>query len=213
MKYNISKDFLHTEYIINRKSSRQIAVIVGCHPSWIIELCKRYEIILRTKREALLGRKKVLTKKRTPHSEETKKKIGLANKGQTRKGVPLSDERKKKVGDFHRGKKLSTEQKQLYANIFKGKGNPNWKGGISSESNLIRTSEEYQQWRNKVIERDKWTCLKCNNGKGKRLNAHHIKSFKYFPDLRFDINNGVTLCRECHFSLHSSNRKAVCLMV
>jgi hypothetical protein len=61
----------------------------------------------------------------------------------------------------------------------------------------IRYSSQSENWRNKVFKRDDYTCQICHS-KGGYLEAHHIKPFAYFPDLRFDINNGKTLCRKCH---------------
>ena len=53
------------------------------------------------------------------------------------------------------------------------------------------------EWRNAVYKRDDYTCQDCQI-KGKRLNAHHIKGFKDYPELRFDLDNGITLCVDCH---------------
>jgi 5-methylcytosine-specific restriction endonuclease McrA len=66
-----------------------------------------------------------------------------------------------------------------------------------SEQLQIRQSKEYYHWRKQVFKRDNYTCVFCNE-KGGRLNADHIKSFAIYPDLRLDINNGRTLCVECH---------------
>ncbi len=78
-----------------------------------------------------------------------------------------------------------------------GDKNPMWKGGVTSENDLLRRSTQYKIWRKSVFERDNYTCLICGEVGG-RLNAHHIKSFADFPELRFDVSNGTTLCFSCH---------------
>jgi hypothetical protein len=78
-----------------------------------------------------------------------------------------------------------------------GETNPNWKGGITPRNALERKTSQYKEWREKVFARDNFTCRKCGKS-GEYLNAHHIKPFALFPDLRLDINNGITLCVLCH---------------
>ena len=78
-----------------------------------------------------------------------------------------------------------------------GDKNPMWGGGISSEDSKLRRTIEYRLWREAVYARDNWTCQKCGK-QGVRLNAHHIKSFADYPELRFAIDNGQTLCLKCH---------------
>ena len=80
-----------------------------------------------------------------------------------------------------------------------GENNPRWKGGISLENTKIRSSKEYKEWRKAVFARDEYACVLCGaSGSKKPLNADHIKSFADHPELRFDINNGRTLCEDCH---------------
>lgn len=64
-----------------------------------------------------------------------------------------------------------------------------------------RNYPEYEEWRKSVFERDNYTCQKCNV-RGGDLEAHHINSYKEYPDLRLDINNGITLCKKCHKDEH-----------
>ena len=61
----------------------------------------------------------------------------------------------------------------------------------------IRYSAAMDRWRKAVFERDNWTCQACNV-RGGTLNADHIKPFYLFPELRFSLDNGRTLCVACH---------------
>ena len=56
---------------------------------------------------------------------------------------------------------------------------------------------EDREWRQAVFERDDWTCQECGQ-KGGRLQADHIKPFATHPELRHDLDNGRTLCVDCH---------------
>lgn len=87
-----------------------------------------------------------------------------------------------------------------------GKRHWNWKGGVTDISHRIRESSEYKQWRKSVFTKDKYTCQHCGKTGG-NLNAHHIKPFSLYPDMRFDVNNGITLCRECHIKIHKTERE------
>jgi hypothetical protein len=81
-----------------------------------------------------------------------------------------------------------------------GEKHPNWMGGITPINNKIRNSVEYKLWRKSVFERDNYTCVWCGEKElvSGKLNADHIKPFALFPELRFAIDNGRTLCENCH---------------
>lgn len=61
---------------------------------------------------------------------------------------------------------------------------------------------DYRHWRKAVFERDRYTCQQCG-AIGGTLNAHHIRSWRDYPALRFEVSNGVTLCVVCHANQHA----------
>lgn len=67
-----------------------------------------------------------------------------------------------------------------------------------------RKTPNYRKWRRDVIERDK-VCQMC--GTDQKLEAHHIKPFAKFPELRFSLENGITLCKSCHRQHHKQERE------
>lgn len=86
--------------------------------------------------------------------------------------------------------------------LYIGSWNGNWQGGITKEYQKIRNSDEYKEWRLRVFKRDYFTCQCCKKV-GRNIHAHHIKDFSSHVELRFDVNNGITLCDLCHAKLHN----------
>ena len=130
----------------------------------------------------------------------------------------LSDEQSgqllKAFKSFHLGEEINLESMLSIAfvpfkNQFRiddkksriGENHWNWQGGITEENHALRCSAEYANWRIFVFARDKYRCMECGGVDGV-LNAHHIKKWSEYPELRFDVDNGLTLCEKCHKELH-----------
>ena len=152
------------------------------------------------------------------HSEEAKRRIGKASMGNKyRLGTKQSKETRKKISDGNKGKiippwhRLKISEAHLGKVMVSGGRCWNWKGGVSKIDKMCRGIREYMQWRSDVFSRDKWICRTCGIT-GVYVTAHHIKSFgkiirenniKTLADARkcrelWDINNGITLCEDCH---------------
>lgn len=56
----------------------------------------------------------------------------------------------------------------------------------------------YREWMNSVKKRDNWKCRISNDSCKGKLESHHIYDWKNFPKLRYQINNGITLCHAHH---------------
>ena len=159
-----------------------------------------------------------------------KKKRGLIPP--SRKGSKLTKKHKKRLSEYNKGRKHSKEMKEKSRIAKLGKKNPmygktgnkhpQWVGSkIKCFNKRIRKCLQYIQWRSDIFQRDNWICQTCNI-KGGKLQAHHIKPFvvilqdnniKTFEQAidckeLWDINNGVTLCEDCH-KLTKSYKKRI----
>ena len=130
---------------------------------------------------------------------EVKEKMSLAKIGKTtwNKGIKMWENKEHPRGT--KGMKFpnNTGEKSRF-----------WRGGVSSENELIRHSPEYKEWRTMVFVRDKYTCQICKKVGGK-IHADHIKTFAHHPELRFEITNGRTLCVDCHYKTDTYGSKAI----
>ena len=102
-------------------------------------------------------------------------------------------------------------RRSKYHKNLKGKKNPNYKHGKTSLADKIRQTEQYVIWRNKVYQKDNYTCQLCKEH-GRKLHAHHklpLINLILFFNLKtvaqaskckvlWDPRWGITLCRKCH---------------
>lgn len=75
-------------------------------------------------------------------------------------------------------------------------------GIIKENIDEIRMSYKYQKWKQTVLSYNPNCCNKCGKSPTPLnniiLHVHHIKSFAKYPEIRFDIKNGIVLCSSCH---------------
>lgn len=149
------------------------------------------------------------------HTVETRKKIS-----ESRKGIKFSESHKEKLRLAKLGKpragdpskwKHSLESRLKNSVAHRGDKSANWKGGLSSLNKRLRRSLQYRQWRTAVFKRDNYTCVWCGANK-KYLNADHIKQYALIIKEQgistyeqavsceelWQVNNGRTLCIDCH---------------
>lgn len=142
-----------------------------------------------------------ILKKMPKHLFEKDNKINLGrvpwNKGL--KGVQIA---------WNKGVKSPwTTKRNLETNhLMRGENAYHWKGGKTSrERKILMGRQEYKQWRINVLERDNYTC-QCCGIRGVELHGHHIKGWAEYPELRYDVENGVALCRPCHELTYTKNK-------
>jgi len=170
------------------------------------ETCKKISISKKGSISWNKGKKcPQLMGKGRPHSFETRRKIGLAGKGrvvsvETRKKI--SDSQKKVIHTKERNKKISIAKKgRKYKPMSEERRRKLRENSKSPINKLIRKSQEYEVWRNSVFQRDNYTCQKYKN-RGEVLHPHHILNFSKHPELRFSIDNGITLSASAHREFH-----------
>jgi 5-methylcytosine-specific restriction endonuclease McrA len=108
-----------------------------------------------------------------------------------RKGKKHTNETKRKISITH--------QK---SGRYNGKNNPNYNHNLTENDRIISKNRNhisgYGRFKKEVLKRDNYTCQKC--GSHEHLQVHHINNFKDFKEQRTELNNGVTLCKNCHES-------------
>lgn len=132
------------------------------------------------------------------HTAEWKENMSRIMKG--RKPV-ITPEGRERIRLALTGRKASEETRRKMSIASKGRNagekSCNWRGGVTPMHKKIRKSLDYKIWRQSVYIRDKYTCVWCKQVGGKIV-ADHIKPFAIYPELRFSLENGRTMCESCH---------------
>lgn len=129
------------------------------------------------------------------HSLETIKQMSESKKGQIA---------------WNKGIKCPWTTERNLRDNPKRKGENHWKW-ISDRTKIIpkqkRNDYAYKEWRKNVWLRDNWRCKIANPDCKGRIEAHHILGWTEYPELRYQVNNGITLCHTHHPRKRSEEAK------
>jgi hypothetical protein len=133
-------------------------------------------------------------------TEETRKKISLAKTGSkypNRKTRIITEEMRVK---WRENLKKRKPQKGIKRLDITGENHPNW---IKDRTQLKKSDRKYldysyMNWRRNVKKRDNSKCRLSNCDCKGQLESHHIFNWRDYPELRYVINNGITLCHFHH---------------
>lgn len=218
-KVNINKEILVDLYIT--KDASEIAKIINCSTRTVIRRLKTYNIKIKNK--LININKKQLIQLYINEKTSSEKISEIFN------CVPSTVIKRLKKYNI----KTRTFKETFNYRNHSGKNNPAYIDGRTPISKSIRTLQEYDNWRKEIFERDNFTCQQCEDSTGGNLVAHHKKQFaiilneflkeydqfspledketllrlatKYKPF--WNIENGKTLCKDCHKEKHLKEAK------
>ena len=177
--------------------------------------CKNKYILTNGVSEATKRKMSESAVRKLKEHPELLEKIRISNIGRIRSRESIEKQRVKVTGQ----KRTLEQIERMKKNMKRGADSNFWKGGISSLKHLVDDCDISKRWKRSILERDNFTCQVCGQY-GETLEIHHKIPFadilhkivdenptktkdelfeicKKDPVL-WDINNGVTLCHNCH---------------
>lgn len=126
-------------------------------------------------------------------------------------GKEWSEESKAKMSQSHKGKTLSEEHREKIElaqrrRVQEGTHNMYISDRTKLAKKQERNDSSYKEWRMSVYKRDNFICRMKNQDCSGRIIAHHILGWASYPELRYEVNNGITLCQD-HHPLRRSEEK------
>lgn len=191
-----SENVIVENYSSGNYSFVDLAVIFGCSYNAIGRVLRKYF----SKDEIAAHKQDILIKKQNAPDFVQRRSLIASDihKDNPHIAKMISQKAKKRWASPN----FKEEMKVVFSAAKQGIDIDDWKGFKTPENVRIRSSKEYADWRLSVFKRDNFTCQICDDAKGGNLQAHHLSFFASDIEKRFDINNGVTLCEECHRKIH-----------
>lgn len=186
-KYRLPELIIVDRLLNTDATTRSLALEFECSDSVIKRIFRKHTT-----------EKQRLDAKNRKHGEKTKGNPFLW-KHSNWTGRKHTKEAKEKQSTSHIGKKKNLHERIAQSARIQGVALSDWKEFSSSKIDRLKSSSDYRSWRNSVFLRDDWTCQECGV-RGVKLHSHHIKPKSVYPELIFNVENGITLCVECHKS-------------
>lgn len=201
LSLTLTRDFLEKEYLLNKKTIKEIAILVSCSWGVIDYYLKKWGIPIRNISEGKKGRKI------GPQSEEHKRKRSesMLGRKQTKEHIAKLSLSRRKYSIVHckdckkqLKSHFSKRCRECYQLFKKGKNHPNWKGGISKFGYPIIFNKELKE---KILKRDNYKCQLCPSEH--LLSIHHID----YNKRNCSDKNLITLCRKCNSKVNFNRPK------
>lgn len=206
-----NKDWLYEEYIVKDREAQDIAdecdTDLRTIRRWISEfnLCEKRKTGEKITKELLYDLYRVQNKTTLEIGEMFGLSDGAILYWLRKYGIPAftSSEITRRYlyekGGLEKARLTqSTMEKRIKSScIQRGIKIEDFDGFVTTEQHMERNNTYYKEWRTKVFERDNYTCQCCGKHGG-NLNAHHLYNFAQYPELKYDVDNGVTICPKCH---------------
>lgn len=173
-------------------TTRSIAAEYGCSDSTVKLIFRRHT----TKEDRLNAKNRKAAASKRGRSNPIFAKWLRTHK-KFNKGRKHTDATKHKWSEAKKGKRHSVGRRIAQSARIQGISVKEWSEFATPKADRLRRSLKHRNWRESVFKRDDWTCQSCGR-RGHELHPHHIKSKCLYPEIMFDIDNGITLCADCH---------------
>lgn len=147
---------------------------------------------------ACLGKSKTLTNSGENHKNYVH---GVVREKECQKcGVVFKQRAKEPLQNFLKRKFCSKPCADAGGFRFSGEDHHNYNPNADRRKNR---GFEFYKWADAVKSRDGMRCVKCGTSDNE-MQAHHVKPWNLFPDLRYEVSNGITVCAPCHWKIHAT---------
>ncbi|MGN6142236.1 MAG: HNH endonuclease [Mesorhizobium sp.] len=185
-------------YEIDRKNCDDIGAEMGCHGTVIRRRLREAGVCIRHHNDTKRGAK-------SPHRPKVNERAVVREYLKDGAGVCSVAEKfgitPKLAATILDENKVGRKRLREVRETLRGEAHPSWKPELTAEDREHARPRQ-PNWRLKVFERDRFTCLACGDSKGGNLHAHHVEAHCENKEARWKVSNGATLCSTCHRAFH-----------